>query len=291
MNSHIEKYLDDLREAMKNLDKSTIQDALANAEDHLNEAFHTELPQGKQGDRDKIALEIIQKYGSPEEIRDVYSDIEDYTTPVFAMESGSRKGGFKGFLSVVAEPRAWAACLYMILSMVTGIFYFTWSTSGLSFSIGLLPLIVGLPLAFLFLLSIRGLGFVEGRMVEAMLGVRMPRRAISPGEGSNWWSKFKIVLSTKSTWTTILYMLLMLPIGILYFTLIITLFATGLGFIGSPVVQYILNEPLIDPDIWVPFYALPLFMAFGALLIILTLHLAKFIGHIHGRFAKAMLVS
>jgi hypothetical protein len=291
MNSHIEKYLDDLREAMRDLDKSTIQDALANAEDHLDSALKAEIAENKERNKDEIIQEIIQRYGSPEEIRDVYSDIEDFTTPVFAMEPGRHRRGFRGFVSVVAEPRAWAALLYMILSLVTGIFYFTWSATGLSLSISLLVLIIGIPIAFLFLLSVRGLGFVEGRMVEAMLGVRMPRRSVSPGEGTNWWEKFKIILSTRSTWTTLLYMMLMMPIGILYFTLVVTLLSTGLGFIGSPVVQYILNEPLIDPDIWVPFYALPVFMAFGALLIVLTLHLAKFVGRIHGRFAKAMLVS
>ncbi|MCK5132921.1 MAG: sensor domain-containing protein [Candidatus Sabulitectum sp.] len=292
MNKQIEKYLDDLRDALLKLDRSTIQDALADAEDHLSAALQVETEERPDVDRRELLLSIIEKYGTPEEIRDQYSDIEEITTPVFASSKKQRSKGFKSFCEIVAEPKAWAACLYMILSMVTGIFYFTWVTTGLSVSLGLLVLIIGIPIALLFLLSVRGLGFVEGRMVEALLGVRMPRRAITPGgRRENWWAKFKIILTTRSTWTTTIYMFLLMPLGIIYFTLIVTLFSLGLSLIGAPVMQYIFHEPLVDPGIWVPFYAMPFIVAAGGMLIVLTLHLAKAIGNLHGRFAKTMLVS
>lgn len=291
MNKQIEKYLDDLRDALHKLDRSTIQDALADAEDHLTAALQVETEERPDVDRRELLLSIIEKYGTPEEIRDQYSDIEEITTPVFAGTEKNESRGFWSFCEVVTEPKAWAACLYMILSMVTGIFYFTWVTTGLSVSLGLLVLIIGIPLALLFLLSVRGLGFVEGRMVEALLGVRMPRRAITPGEGENWWAKFKIILTTRSTWTTTIYMLLLMPLGILYFTLIVTLFSLGLSLIGAPVMQYIFHEAFIGPGVGVPFYAMPFIVAAGGMLIVLTLHLAKTIGNLHGRFAKTMLVS
>ena len=55
-------------------------------------------------------------------------------------------------------------------------FYFTWAVVGASLSVSLLILIIGVPLLVLFLGSIRALAFIEGRMVEVLLGVRMPRR-------------------------------------------------------------------------------------------------------------------
>ena len=291
MNSRIEKYLDELKTAMADLDRSTIQDALANAEDHLSAALQAELAENPDTNAREVVERVIEQYGSPEDIRDVYSDIEEFTTPVFAENTaGSSNRGFKGFLGVVGEPRAWAACLYMILSFVTGTFYFTWAVTGFSLSMSLIVLIIGLPVTLLFFLSVRGLGFVEGRLVEALLGIRMPRRAIVPRAGS-WWEKFKIMFTTGSTWKTLVYMILMLPIGVVYFTLIVTLFSLGLSLIGTPVIQYALHEPMIEPNIWIPFYAMPLIMALGGLLIILTLHLAKFVASVQGRFAKAMLVS
>ena len=291
MNSRIEKYLDELKAAMAGLDRSTIQDALANAEDHLNAALQAEMSENPGASTGELVEKVIEQYGTPEDIRDVYSDIEEFTMPVFAKPVSKPAGkGFKGFLAVVGEPRAWAACLYMILSLVTGIFYFTWAVTGFSTSVSLIVLIVGLPILLLFFLSLRGLGFVEGRLVEALLGVRMPRRAIVPHEGS-WWDKFKIVFSTGTSWTTLVYMILMMPIGIAYFTIMVTLFSLGLSFIGAPLIQYVFNEPMIEPAIWIPIYGMPLVMAAGGLIIILTLHLAKFVASIHGRFAKAMLVS
>lgn len=291
MNKHIEKYLDDLRDAMRELDKSTIQDALADAEDHLTTALQVETEEKPDTDKSELVKEIIERYGTPEDIFEQYSDIEEITTPVFAASEKAEETGIWGFCSVIAEPKAWAACLYMTLSLATGIAYFTWTTTGLSVSLGFLPLIIGIPIALLFLLSFRGIGFVEGRMVEALLGVRMPRRAITPGEGENWWARFKIILTTRSTWTTIVYMLLLMPLGIIYFTLIVTLFSSALSLIGAPVIQYIFHEPFVDPGIWIPFYAMPFVVAAGGTLIVLTLHLAKAIGKLHGDFAKSMLVS
>ncbi len=288
MNKHIEKYLDDLRDALQELDRSTIQDALADAEDHLTTALQVETEERPDADKGELIQEIIGKYGTVEDILEQYSGIEEITTPVFAgLENRDRRG----FFFVITEPRAWAACLYLILSLVTGTAYFTWVVTGLSVSLGLIVLIIGIPVSLLFLLSIRGIGFAEGRIVEALLGVRMPRRAITPGEGQNWWNKFKMIFSARSTWTTTIYMFLMMPLGIIYFTLIVTLFSVALSFIGAPVIQYIFHEPVIGPDVWVPFYAMPFVMAAGAMLIVLSLHLAKAVGKFHGRFAKAMLVS
>jgi hypothetical protein len=291
MNKHIEKYLDELREALSSLDRSTIQDALADAEDHLTTALQAEIEEKPDSSKDELVTLIIEQYGTPDDILEQYSDIEEITTPVFAESKKQRRRGFPGFCSVVIEPKAWAACLYMLLSLVTGIVFFTWVTTGLSVSVGLLPLIIGVPVAFLFLLSVRVLGFIEGRMVETLLGVRMPRRAITPGEGQSWWSKFKLIFTTRSTWTTAIYMILMMPLGIIYFTLTVTLFSLALSFMGAPIAQYVFNQPLEVQCIGVPFYAMPLLVAAGAMLVVLSLHLAKQLGKIHGRFAKAMLVS
>ena len=81
-----------------------------------------------------------------------------------------------GFFNVVSDPRTYGALLYMLLSLATGIFYFTWTVTGLSLTLGFAILIIGIPFALLFIASIRLLSYVEGRVVEALLGVRMPRR-------------------------------------------------------------------------------------------------------------------
>ena len=74
---------------------------------------------------------------------------------------------FSRFFGVFADFRVWGAFLYLLFSLATGILYFTWVVTGISLSAGLLVLIIGLPFTCLFILSVRGIGLVEGRIVEA----------------------------------------------------------------------------------------------------------------------------
>jgi hypothetical protein len=134
---------------------------------------------------------------------------------------------------VFGEPRAWGSLLYLIFSLATGIIYFTWAVTGLSLSLGLLVLIIGLPIAGLFLLSVRGISLLEGRLVEALLGIRMPRRPVFSRRDIGWWRKFKGLLVSGRTWTAMFYMIIQLPLGIIYFTIIITLISTSV-FFGRP---------------------------------------------------------
>ena len=50
---------------------------------------------------------------------------------------------------------------------------------GHSMSAGFAILIIGIPIFLLFLGATRGVALAEGRLVEAMLGTRMPRRPVS----------------------------------------------------------------------------------------------------------------
>jgi hypothetical protein len=91
-----------------------------------------------------------------------------------------------------------------------------------------------------------------------------------------------------------LYMLLMLPLGILYFSVAATLASVALGFIASPLALL----PGVELNVWmfgidVPEQApwlLPLVALVGVLLLFATLHLARGVGRLHGRFAKHLLV-
>ncbi|HOP25727.1 MAG TPA: hypothetical protein PLM22_03885 [Candidatus Sabulitectum sp.] len=60
---------------------------------------------------------------------------------------------------------------------------------------------------------------------------------------------------------------------------------------SAPVIQYGFGHAVIEPDIRFPLYAMPAVMAAGGMLTVHTLHLARLTTRIHGRFAKAMLVS
>src|SRR6202012_4696447 len=95
-----------------------------------------------------------------------------------------------------SDPRTYGALLYMLLSLATGIFYFTWAVTGIALSFGLFILIIGIPFALMFIASVRVLSHVEGRIVEALPGVRMPRRLpAGPAADEGIWAKVKEAFS------------------------------------------------------------------------------------------------
>jgi len=272
----IQSYLSDLKSALKSADRATVQDALADAEEHLRSALETELNEGEGRAENEAIQAIIQKYGEPEEIAGAYA--------------------YPGFFGVYADPRAWGGLVYMLISIVTGTIYFSWAVTGLSTSLGVMILIIGIPVTILFLLSFRGIAFLEGRLVEALLGERMPRRASFTDSSLPWKERLKILLTGKATWLSWIYLILMLPIGIIYFTVMVTLISLALACIASPVAAYVFHLPFGSFSngqvIWaLPKYLTPLLAAAGVALATATMHLARWVGRIHGKFAKALLVS
>lgn len=294
MNKGIGLYLDDFRKHLMGSDRALVQDALADAEDHLTAGLENLREERPEMTEEEALREVVASYGAPAELAEQYRKIEAFTVPVLKPQRRrNEKSVLRRFVGVVTEPSAWAAFLYMMISLVTGIFYFAWTTNGLSLSLGLLVLIIGVPVAWLFFLSFRGLALVEGRIVEALLGVRMPRRAVFIRKGEGWWGSIRGVFTTRSTWSSALYMILMLPLGTLYFSLFITLTAVALSFVASPVIELVFHEPVIDfpANWWIPVWLYPAVMALGAVIFMGMLHLARLVGTLHGRMARAMLVS
>jgi len=307
MHNGIERYLSQLKKELSGSDRATIQDALSDAEEYLRTALGNAEPAVPAAD---ALAAIVEKYGSPAEVAAAYKDIESRTPPAFTrpvyQESERPTAAtdtpaaptdtrpfYLRFFGVYADPRAWGALLYLIFALGTGIIYFTWAVTGLSLSLGLLVLIIGIPIAGLFLLSVRGIALVEGRIVEALLGVRMPRRPLFSRRDIGWWQKIKGMLASRHTWTAIVYMILQMPLGIIYFTVIISLIALSAWFIGRPIFELALDLPAfaISPYYYyTPGWVMPFSIIGGILLLTLTMHLVKLTGRGHGRLAKSMLV-
>ncbi len=297
----VEQYLAELKKQLSGCDRATIQDALYDAEEYLRTALDKEMGNTSLSEAEAFSA-IVEKYGSPEETAAAYREIESRLAPALVTQKPrsedskpeqKQKGFIKTFFGVFTDPVTWGSFLYLIISLATGIFYFTWVVTGLSLSGGLLVLIIGLPFLGLFILSVRGIGLVEGRIVEALLGVRMPRRQPFTRRNIGWWERYKAIITDKQTWFTIVYMTLMLPLGIFYFTVFITLIAVSLSGIAIPILQLGYDIPVVYINgirYMLAGWVLPLTVIGGVLLGIITMHLARYAGRLHGAIAKAMLV-
>jgi uncharacterized membrane protein len=294
MINSIEEYLNQLKNQLVGCDRATIQDALSDAEEYLRNALEN-AGVIQPGTPESEALQpIIEEYGMPEEIAEAYKKIEARSSPSLAGRTRQNQiSTLNRFFGVVIDPRAWGALLYLFFSMITGILYFTWTVTGISVSLSLLVLVIGIPLAGLFILSTRGLALLEGRLVEALLGVRMPHRPLFSNKNPGLWNRFKSLISDKYTWFTLAYMILQLPLGIIYFSVFITLIALALGLIATPILELGFGFPLFttsNTQYYLNGWLIPIVMIIGILIFVLTMHLAKVIGVMHGRLAKAMLV-
>lgn len=286
----IPEYLEQLRAALAGADPALVQDALYDAEEYLR----SELAANPGMDEAALLASVATSYGAPEEVADIYrvqeNTVQKALQPPPAPVRRSAAGRFFG---VAADPRTYGALLYMLLSLPIGIFYFTWAVTGISLSAGLAVLIIGVPFVLLFLGTVYALSLVEGRLVEGLLGERMPRRPQYGKRGEGLLARIKDMLADVRTWSTLLYMLLMLPLGTLYFTLAVTLISAAAGLASAPF-AWLFGMPMNfgwDGASQVPApVAIPVLCVTGVVLLFATMHLARGIGHLHAQLAKHLLV-
>jgi uncharacterized membrane protein len=290
----VRAYLDELRRALKGAPAGLISDALADTEDHLNNeiSHNPDLPESL------ILASVIDIYGTPQEIAEEYRDMEATIGGPFPKSEPSSERRY-GFFNVISDTRTYGALLYMLLSLVTGIVYFTFVVTGLSLSLGLMITIIGIPLALIVLGMARLFAHVEGRIVEGLLGVRMPRRLPPATQADEtFWSRIKDVVTDIRTWSSMLYMLLMLPLGIIYFTFAVTGLSLSLGVTAVSIYGLVTNDAShmrFDDVPWLQHLVhtapgLILFALAGLLLFFLVLHMARGIGWLHGKIAELLLV-
>jgi uncharacterized membrane protein len=296
----INQYLDQLRAALRGADPALVQDALYDAEEHLR----AELAEQPGRSEEEMLAHVVGSYGAPEEVAELYRDQEIRIQRALRPPAQPKRRSLAGrFFGVAADPRTYGALFYMVLALATGIFYFTWAVTGVSLSAGLSVLIVGLPFIVLFFGSVRVLSLVEGRIVEAMLGARMPRRPPYPQKEQTLMKRIGAMFTDARTWTTLLYMLLMLPLGIVYFTIAVVLVSVSVGFIGAPVAWafsltdlsplFVQHHVTIDYGFGshIPGWGDAVMLCLlGVLLLFATLHLARALGRMHGNVARHLLV-
>ncbi|MGO9802502.1 MAG: sensor domain-containing protein [Steroidobacteraceae bacterium] len=299
----IDDYLRQLRAALEGEDPALIQDALYDAEEYLR-AEVAAHPDKSEAD----VLELIAStYGAPEEVAAAYRDTEAKVkaalkTPGSSTVAGT--GAWKRFFSVYGDARSYTSLFYMLLVLATGIVYFTIVVTGLSMSFGFAILIIGVPFFLAFIGITRVIALGEGRLLEAISGERMPRRPLHPGPPASWWTRIGDMLKDVRTWTTLAYLLIMLPLGVAYFTIAVcglsvsaALIATPLTLLGEHLgmIDWSLNEHIYwhagEPWTLVhPVLDSVLLFVIGVLLLTVLLHLARGLVRMHARLAKSMLV-
>jgi hypothetical protein len=203
--------------------------------------------------------------------------------------------------------------IFLLLAFPFGLLYFLLTIIGLSFGISTFIIWLGLPILFGTLLLIRGMAAMERNMVSNLLNIPLPSPTRqTDGPKQKFWQQFGNVLRDPVTWTSLIYMIIKLPLGIISFTLTLTLSILSLALTAMPVV-YLINlfvnsillkngidsSSTIFPNfIEIHTYFDPLmfartfiFVPVGLLVWWITWFLLSKLAYISGELARAMLCS
>src|SRR5258706_9091782 len=290
----IDQYLKALRQELAGEDAALVQDALYDAEEYLR-AEVAAHPDKSEAD----VLELIAStYGAPDEVASAYRDTEAKVKAAMTTPRKVPKSGAGAFFGVFLDPRAYTSLFFMLLSLATGIIYFTLTVTGLSLSAGLAVLIIGLPFFLVFVALTRVVSLAEGRLIEAMTGEPIPRRPVHQTQAGIR-SRAGQMLEDRRTWTTLAHLILMLPLGVVYFVIAVVGLSVSLGFIFAPLLDWAGRYGWFDQagavhmnPAWLgALWAAPLLVLAGVVLLTLLMHLARGIGRLHAMYAKALLVA
>lgn len=243
--------------------------------------------------------------------------VDDFDT----YDDERRRGGgsFGKIFGVLFDPRTYGSIVYMLLALPLGIAYFTFVTVGLSLSLGLMILIIGIFVAIAFMAMTRGISVVEGFITGALLGAKIPHRdggdaddlaEFTDSEGddeqeskSGFWQATKRMFTDLRTYSSMLYMALMLPLGIGYFTIAVTGFVTSIAFMLAPFGSLLSDHVMVmnvsgdEPEFLIGLsefanspVGLIVVALVGFVLFFTMLHVSRGIGWFHARLAERMLV-
>jgi len=325
----IRGYLARLGAELAECDAALRHDALIDAESHLRAAVRA----GASPER------AIDEYGSPEEVARAYRGTDDapgpwrrepatgsaglaavpagdpWSPPAVAAPS-ARTRGFRGIpiIGIWANPAAWGALAYFgLVGFVLATAYFAWSVGVGALALVLMPTLLGLPVFVALLGSARAICLFEGRVVQTLLGVRMPRRTqpVEGAEGVGFWQRIWCWLRDVRSWLSLAYLLGNFPVSVAAFAVTIGLLATGAALVFAPVLS-LLGIPFASVDagddvtihfLWyrlvpsadgtisIPGAAAPASIAIGLALLTATLWLARGLGWMYGHVVQAIQVA
>lgn len=187
---------------------------------------------------------------------------------------------------------------YLLLNLPLGILWFTLFVTLIAVGVSTAIIWVGLGVSALAVLTWRAAAQFERRRTQGLLrtDVEAPYRPLPPGTQKQRW---KARLREGSTWRDLAYLVLLLPFGIVEFTLVVTFWAVGLALVGLPVyyrflpggVYHFPSATSTGPQ-WITVdstvSALP-WAVLGLVVVAVAIVLTKTLAGGHARFARALL--
>ncbi len=292
----IREYISDLRSELKGIDEAIVVDAVDDATEHLEMMLEDIQETEKVTPRSKAVEEAIKRYGSPKLIAKEYIANDSELKEKREIKQRRRKEEtlLQSIFNVYKDPYSYLGIFYFLLLFPLGIFYFTYIVTMLAVGVGLAITIVGLPLLVLFLLSVYPISWLHGRLTEFTLGIKLPKKPRKLRARGGAWNRVKTIFKDPRLYSSLLYLLLMFPLGIIYFTLVFTLLGVSLFLLVTPILALfgiVVGYPVGLPGDPVFLFAQAIVgWVLGFLLLTWTLHLVNLLGTFQGCLSRWLLL-
>ena len=138
-------------------------------------------------------------------------------------------------LRALFEARTWLATTHTVLDLLVGLIVFLAVTTALVTAFSLACTIVLAPPAlWLTFVFVRGVGRFERLRFAALLDVRIADPYTPPDPEENWFRRQWRWMWSAALWKEVLYTLILLPLALVGFTIVITVWAGSLALFALP---------------------------------------------------------
>lgn len=188
--------------------------------------------------------------------------------------------GVDRIFGAVLRPQMYRHWLYLLISFPLGILYFVTLMAGLWLSAGLAVIVVGFFLLAITLGIARLFGSLEREISKPLLGATFePLPPRPPG--------LRAALTDRYAWTTLVYLLLRFPLGIVSFVASI-MFLASIPVMAAPLLYTVLPFA-IDGSIITTSEEALLVSLFGCVFFLIWAHLINALAAVSRRLAMACL--
>jgi signal transduction histidine kinase len=184
------------------------------------------------------------------------------------------------------RPRTYAAALYVLLAFPIGLTAFLLLVVGGAVGVGLSIVWVGIPILVGLLAASRAFAAFDRGLANRLLGTGIPAPAAQRSRGGSVWSQVKSLVSSGTTWRSILWLTLRFPLGLAAFVAIVTIAGAGLALIIAP-----FTDAFVDAyrPIDISGASEALCVVGGLALLLLSAHVSDGFAWVHGALARGLL--
>lgn len=208
---------------------------------------------------------------------------------------GTTGGWLRRAVRPVVTARTWVISAYLLLSVVTGIFWFTLLVTGISTGLGMALIWVGVLVLAVLPFLWRWGARTERAVTSWVFGVEIPAPYRTWPSGSLL-QEARLALTDPATWKDLTYLVVLFPLGTLWSAVTAAVWSHSLTLLTAPLYYYALPAGQID---WLAFSAHPVTVdlwwkalvaaVVGLVLTVPAAWIVRGIGRLHGLLARALL--